>query len=102
MATNPDSIAVSGFGISIPTVGADQDLVALATARYAAMGRSAGVPICARRIYCGTGGTLVVKLLNDPASALPYANIGNGSYLEAQIVAIVQSGTTVSNLIVEY
>lgn len=102
MATNPDSISVSGFALSIPTVGADQDIKALAAARWSAMGRSDAAPPCARRVYCGTGGTLVVRLVNDQATSLPYANVGNGNYVEGQITHIMQSGTTASGLIVEF
>lgn len=98
---NPDSISVTPFGIPLASVAADADVVALGRARMTALGRNDPIS-SARRVYCGSGGTLVVRLINDPATSLAYTNVANGGYVEGQIVKLIASGTTATNLIIEF
>lgn len=53
----------------------------------------------ARRIFCGTGGTLVLK--RRDGVAVTYTNVPDGSYIDGAITTVVRSGTTCANMVAE-
>lgn len=98
---NPESISITPFAVAVANVGgSDVDVVALGNARLAAIGSMLRVA-AARRVVCGTGGTVIVKLATDPATGLSYTNVPNNGPVEGQIVALA-TGTTATNMIVEF
>ncbi len=56
----------------------------------------------ARRLYVGTGGTVVAQKVGD-AAAISYLNVANGQYLDGcwKIVKSTGNGTTASNIVAE-
>ena len=98
---NADSISVPSYAKTYTSIGADTDLVAEANARMVAINRHASIP-CARRIYVGLGGNIVVTLQGDPATSVTYYNIPTGAAITGNFLTIVASGTTATYLTVEY
>lgn len=99
-----DSVSVPSYAVQHASVGADVDLVATANASLAALGKQ---PIsCARRIFVGTSasnaGVLKVAYQADPSTTITFNNVIQGSFLTGAFVKLISSGTTVTNLVVEY
>lgn len=99
-----DSVSVPSYAIQYASVAADVDLVAVANAALAALGKQ---PIaCARRIFIGTSassaGVLKVAYAADPATTITFNNVIQGTFITGAFVKLISSGTTVTNLVVEY
>ena len=57
----------------------------------------ADLPQVTRALYCGTGGTLVVKLLSG--ATLTFINVPAGSFLPIRVVRVHSAGTTAGALV---
>jgi predicted PP-loop superfamily ATPase len=57
-----------------------------------------------RRIYVGTGGTVVFTALdgNNAQADFSYTNVANGSYLTGRFIKIKATSTTASGILGEY
>lgn len=54
----------------------------------------------ARRIFVGTGGTVVLKHVGD-STALTYKNIASGQWMDGMWATVVKIGTTAADMIAE-
>ena len=93
MAAGNPSIEESTFGLTTKSIAvniaaADHDLTLT-------------FPNGARRLYVGTGGTVVATKAGD-AGAMTYLNVPSGSYLDGQWITVVKVGTTAAAMIAEH